>query len=539
MDVTLYAIAKNEEKNVEKFIKNSKYFSKTVVVDTGSSDNTVQLLRDAGIKVHEEHFTDEEFDFSIARNIALSLVDTEWAFSLDFNEEIETFESLSNFETLEMVSEDVTVLQHERYDVKDDNTEPTLGASAHPRFHRTENYTWKRSVHEQPSFIPTKKHPRENILETSFRIIKKAERTESKEKFYLSIAEREFNRCKDNEGDPEVIYYLYYMAVHNDYLKNYKDALDYGLDYLSKSSYISYFDAGRVDMFLLCSTITLREFNNANMAANYVFHALSEAINLRSSSDNSKIDCKALVEKTLVALMGIGKVLQNSSIIVFASSLLNDQSYSREKTTAIDDLFFNNISDLPPSKWSNNEVIIRYLTNVLMKSPTTVTFGVDWGYPMFLFARERTGHVYGIQSFTTEDSVRYEFLNAKREKMHLKSFMTFVDSSPEKSIETWDTDIDILDLGANTDYEDLKKNYETWSKFVNSDGVILFYGSCVEKVYKDIDDEIVEMENGIKKLFEEIDLPKCNFVSKDGNGLGIVSHSKEIIEKIKEEFGLN
>ena len=49
MNITLYAICKNEEKNVEKFIENSKKFSHTVVVDTGSTDNTTQPLKEAGI----------------------------------------------------------------------------------------------------------------------------------------------------------------------------------------------------------------------------------------------------------------------------------------------------------------------------------------------------------------------------------------------------------------------------------------------------------------------------------------------------------
>jgi glycosyltransferase involved in cell wall biosynthesis len=51
MKVTLYAIAKNEEKNIEKFLKNAEKFDDVVVVDTGSTDDTVQLLKDAGIKV--------------------------------------------------------------------------------------------------------------------------------------------------------------------------------------------------------------------------------------------------------------------------------------------------------------------------------------------------------------------------------------------------------------------------------------------------------------------------------------------------------
>lgn len=535
MDVTLYAIAKNEEKNVENFIKNSKYFSKTVVVDTGSSDKTVQLLRDAGIEVYEAPFTDEEFDFSLARNTALSLVDTEWAFSLDFNEDLEDFEELTNFKDLEMILEDLTLLQHQRYDISDDNPQPKLGEGAHPRFHRTENYTWKRAVHEQPLFIPTNSHPKEKILETSFKVIKKIERTEQKEKFYLSIAEREFNRCKDDEiADTETIYYLYYMTLHNEYLKNYKEALNYGLDYLSRSSSLSYFDVGRVEIFLLCSTIFLREFNNVNVATNYVFHSLSEAINLRANNPDSY---KNLTKKSLISLIKMGKVLQNPDIIIFASSLLKDQSFSIERKNAIEYLFYNDLSEFPPSKWSDNGDILKYLTNTLMESPTVVSFGVDWGYPVFLFARERTGHVYGIQSFNTEDNVRYPFLNKKREQMRLEDFMTFINSSPEEAVKTWDKKIDILHLGGDTiiNYEDLKKNYETWSKFVDFNGVVLFYGSCIESVYNQTDDEIVE--NGIKKLFEEIDLPKCNFVF--GNGLGIVSHNKEIIEKIEDQFNIN
>ena len=91
MKVTLYAICKNEEKNVDRFIKNSKLFDQTIVVDTGSTDNTVQLLRDAGIIVYEHPQEREEFNFSKARNQALSYVETDWAFSLDFNEDIENY----------------------------------------------------------------------------------------------------------------------------------------------------------------------------------------------------------------------------------------------------------------------------------------------------------------------------------------------------------------------------------------------------------------------------------------------------------------
>ena len=91
MNITLYAICKNEEKNVKKFIDNSKKFSHTVVVDTGSTDNTTQLLKEAGIEVYEHPQTKEEFDFSVAKNTALSYVKTDWAFSLNFSEDVDDF----------------------------------------------------------------------------------------------------------------------------------------------------------------------------------------------------------------------------------------------------------------------------------------------------------------------------------------------------------------------------------------------------------------------------------------------------------------
>ena len=74
----------------------------------------------------------------------------------------------------------------------------------------------------------------------------------------------------------------------------------------------------------------------------------------------------------------------------------------------------------------------------------------------------------------------------------------------------------------------MKKDFETWSKFVNGDGVILLHDTCIETNNGN--------EYGVKKFFEEIDLPKVTFTHC--YGLGVVSKNKQLIEMIKNTFNL-
>lgn len=71
--VCVYAICKNEEQFVEKWMKSMSEADEIVVVDTGSSDNTVEKLKNLGAKVYKKTFTPWRFDD--ARNYSLDLVD--------------------------------------------------------------------------------------------------------------------------------------------------------------------------------------------------------------------------------------------------------------------------------------------------------------------------------------------------------------------------------------------------------------------------------------------------------------------------------
>ena len=70
--VYVYAICKNEEKFVSRFMASMQEADGVYVLDTGSTDDTVQKLKSEGAIVTEEIITPWRFD--TARNLSLSLV---------------------------------------------------------------------------------------------------------------------------------------------------------------------------------------------------------------------------------------------------------------------------------------------------------------------------------------------------------------------------------------------------------------------------------------------------------------------------------
>jgi len=86
MKITVYAICKNEEQFIERWYNSIKEADEIVVLDTGSTDNSVQLLRNLGVTVYEKVIDPWQFD--VARNLSLSHVseDSDVCLSLDIDE---------------------------------------------------------------------------------------------------------------------------------------------------------------------------------------------------------------------------------------------------------------------------------------------------------------------------------------------------------------------------------------------------------------------------------------------------------------------
>ena len=89
MKICVYAISKNEEQFVERFMESAKGADLVLIADTGSTDGMAEKARSFGAVVHNICITPWRFDH--ARNSALSLIprDIDVCISLDLDELME------------------------------------------------------------------------------------------------------------------------------------------------------------------------------------------------------------------------------------------------------------------------------------------------------------------------------------------------------------------------------------------------------------------------------------------------------------------
>ena len=149
MKICVYAISKNEEKFVDRWFKSVKEADEVYVLDTGSSDNTVQKLKDNGVIVKQEIINPWRFD--VARNKSLDMVplDTDICVCLDLDEVIEK----GWRKKLEEIWEDNTNRLRYNYNWSfDEYGKPAVNFYIE-KIHSRNNYKWTHPVHEVLTFL--------------------------------------------------------------------------------------------------------------------------------------------------------------------------------------------------------------------------------------------------------------------------------------------------------------------------------------------------------------------------------------------------
>ncbi|WP_296227978.1 glycosyltransferase [Ralstonia sp. UBA689] len=86
--IALVVIARDEAASIERCLLSAKpHVDRMIVLDTGSTDDTVAIAKACGAQVHHFKWID---DFSAARNAALAVANADWNLVLDADEWIES-----------------------------------------------------------------------------------------------------------------------------------------------------------------------------------------------------------------------------------------------------------------------------------------------------------------------------------------------------------------------------------------------------------------------------------------------------------------
>ena len=142
--IVVYAISKIEEKHVKRWVESMKEADEIIVLDTGSTDKTVKLLKDLGVTVKSKKI--KPFRFDIARNLSLDLVpkDTDICVCTDLDEVF-----LKGWrEKLESVwRKDSNRCRYTYNWSLDENDNPKV-SFIYEKIHSRNNYKWIHPVHE-------------------------------------------------------------------------------------------------------------------------------------------------------------------------------------------------------------------------------------------------------------------------------------------------------------------------------------------------------------------------------------------------------
>ena len=260
----MYAISKNEEQFVERFMKTAKEADKVFVLDTGSTDNTVSKLKKLGAIVKEKEIKPWRFD--VARNESLKMVPDDFniCVCLDLDEVImpgwrKKLEKLWDKNT--------TRLRYNYNWQLDENDKPIINFYIE-KIHLRKNYKWTHPVHE----VLTYENKNEVIKTTNEITINHYPDNTKSRQSYLPLLELSVKE------DPEDDRNMHYLGREYMYYQKWNECIDTLIKHLNLKS-ATWKDERCASMrFIARSYINLNRYDEAKM---WLDKAMKEAPYLR------------------------------------------------------------------------------------------------------------------------------------------------------------------------------------------------------------------------------------------------------------------
>lgn len=202
--ICVYAICKNESKFVKRWLESVKEADYICVLDTGSTDNTLDLFKGENVIINQKIIT--PFRFDEARNESLKLIpeDTDICICLDLDEIIQP--GWRN--VLENIWQNDTSRLRYIYNWSLDEKDNPIVSFYGEKIHSPKNYKWVNPVHEVLKYLKEN----ENIYTTDSIIINHYPDSSKSRSSYLPLLELSVK--EDPENDRNVHYlgreYMYY-----------------------------------------------------------------------------------------------------------------------------------------------------------------------------------------------------------------------------------------------------------------------------------------------------------------------------------------
>lgn len=233
MKTAAYTICKNEIKFVEKWLYYSKDFTYRVLLDTGSTDGTWELLQevsetDPNLIIEQKIFT--PWHFSNARNYNLDMVpkDVDWCLSPDLDEYFsinvldEMKKTMDEKSNVTNISCDRLDLYTKQVRVGPPNTIPTN------KIHRRHDYHWVQPIYEHLWFKFHGQRPEVEIYNKDIYLIHDQDfKKQSRPELYIQMLKDEY------ETNPTNCWTLWYLLTHYYNIEDLENYVSCGITFIN------------------------------------------------------------------------------------------------------------------------------------------------------------------------------------------------------------------------------------------------------------------------------------------------------------------
>lgn len=452
MKITVYAICKNAEEFIEGFCENIFEADEVVILDTGSIDNSVQLLKDKGVKVYEKKY--DFFRFDVARNDCLALVsdDTDLCLSIDMDEYIEK----DWRKKLEEIYEPsiCNYFYKNNYKINENgHVELSLYVG---KIHTKQNFYWAYPVHEILKYTG-------NCFKDLLTAIEVKHYPKLEERNYMPLLELS---VKENPNDERP---LYFLAREYYFLNQDKNAIEFFKKYLklTTDSLDSIHFRSLINIYLA----KIKQRNNEDPLP-YALRAVAEcpfyreawfwlakSWALHQNWKSVEAACINVLSLTnpFMSLEQEGQVWDNNIIYEMLEESYKQSSKSIQSSIAI-------------QGWMSIEEL--NILKMLSKNMTSIAEIGCWkGKSTKIFLSECLGTVYAIDHFKgSEDDSTYRKTNEDSDSLYNQfrsnigyaPNLRILKTSSEEAAKLINEEIDMVFIDGQHTFESVKQDIELW-----------------------------------------------------------------------------